>query len=376
MLFYTKEIDKAFESLDRAEIFGYSNFEINLLRIRGYCYQKEYHIAKELLVNLKIQYFHIPEKISEVYSMEALIYERQEDYCQMFDALKESLLENPKNTDALGRMYLCVELSGKYQESAALHQQLIDMEPYSYMAWFNLGHAWYAIGEHHKALNAFDYSLLINDRFELAYLDCAELCYSLHKWAKALPLYLKLLELMEPDEELLCRIGECLEHLGQYEKAKVYLYRGLAKNPKDPEIYFHIGQCYAKESVWESAIHFFKQAVKLNPERDDYIAALANNHVQMGFPHRAIPLYKKATSLLPEMSAYWVELTRIFIQRNKIDEALCLLDEAFENTYDASLLFCQAACQFMQGNKVTAMDTLREGLLENYDMHRLLFVVL
>ncbi len=375
LLMYKKAYEGAFESLDRAEFFEYSPFEIGLLRIRIYCYIQEYEVARTLLTKMKITYFPTPKKISRVYTMEALMYERMEDYHQMFDSLKEAIMEHPKNEDALGKMYLCVELSGKFQESATLHRQVIDLEPYSFIAWFNLGHAWYATGEHYKALEAFEYATIINDKFELAYLDCAELCFSLQKWAKALPYYLKLLHLIEPDEELLCRIGQCYEYLGAYEKAKVYLYRALAINPKDPEIYFHIGQCYAKGESWESAMHFFKQAVKLNPDSDEYIAALAHNHVQLGYAHRAIPLYKKATTLLPEISSNWVALTQIYISRNKVGAALTLLEEAFRHSYDAPLLYCQAACQFISGNKTIAMDTLREGLLEDFDAHRLLFEI-
>lgn len=375
LLLYTKDIDKAFESLDRAEIFGHSNFEISLMRVRAYCYREEYKIAKELLTNMKVQCFHIPEQISEVYNMEAYVFERTEEYDQMFESLKEAILENPKNKEALGRVYLCVEMSHKYQESVVLHKQVLDLEPYSFMAWFNLAHAYFAVGEWKLALDAFDYAIVVNENFELAYLDCAELCYSLHMWKKALPLYLKLLELISADEELLCRVGECFEKLGDYEKAKIYLYRALPMNPKASETYFLIGECYAKQEVWESSLHFYKQAVKLNPENDKYIAALAKNQVKLGFPMRAIPLYKKATKIGPEMGNYWAELTQIFINRNKIGAALEVLEEAFENAYDARLLYCQAACQFINADKTEAMNTLREGLLENYQQHPMLFEI-
>jgi tetratricopeptide (TPR) repeat protein len=373
ILLYVKDIDKAFESLERAEIFGQPNLEISLLRVRAYCYREEYEVAKDMLNQLKIQHFHIPENISEVYTMEAFLFEKQEQYDQMFDALKEAILENPKNKEALGRVYFCVELSQKFHESVALHKQILDLDSYAFMAWFNLAHAYYALGEYKLALEAFDYAIVINEEFELAYLDCAELCYSLHIWDKALAHYQKLLELLEPDEELLCRIGECYQKLGDYEHAKIYLYRALAMSPKYAKVYYLIGLCYSQEGIWESSLHFFKQAVKLNPDRDDYLAALAKNQVMLGFPQRAIPLYKKATELGPEISTYWTELAQIYIERKKISQALELLDEALENTYDASLFYCQAACHFIRKDKSLALDTLREGLLEDYPMHHLLF---
>lgn len=375
LLLYVKDVENAFESLDRAEIYGYSDFEINLLRIRAYCFQKEYKVAKELLVNLKIQFFHIPEKISEVYNMEAFMFERTEEYDQMFDSLKEAILEHPDNKEALGRVYICVAMSEKYQESVELHKQVLDLDPYSHMAWFNLAHAYYGMGEYKMALDAFDYAIVIKDDYELAYLDYAELCYDLHLWDKALVLYTRLMELISPDEDLLCRLGECYSKIGNYEKAKVYLYRALALSPKEAEIYFHIGNCYAKDGIWESSLHFYKQAVKLSPEQDEYIAALAKNQVALGFPMRAIPLYKKAIKLGKEVPEYWAELTQVFIERKKTGAALQLLEQAFENTYSADLVYLKAACEFIQADKTAAMDTLQEGLLENYKSHHLLFKV-
>ncbi|HHS95145.1 MAG TPA: tetratricopeptide repeat protein, partial [Phaeodactylibacter sp.] len=167
--------------------------------------------------------------------------------------------------------------------------------------------------------------------------------------------------------------GECHQHLGNYEKAKVYLYRALAKDPRDAVIYFHIGQCYAKEGIWESSLHFFKQAVKLHPQHDVYSAALANNYLQLGAADKALPLYRQAIKALPEIGEYWVALCRIYIEKTEVDTAMTILERAFENAYDAKLLYGQAACQFIKGEKKAAMDTLRDALLEGFEERKLLF---
>ncbi|MFK7806444.1 MAG: tetratricopeptide repeat protein, partial [Saprospiraceae bacterium] len=236
-------------------------------------------------------------------------------------------------------------------------------------------HAYFAIGEYKLALEAFDYAVITNEDFELAYLDYAELCYCLHMWDKALSLYIKLTQLIEPDEELLCRIGECLEHLGEYDKGRVYLYRALGMNPKYAETYYHIGQCYAQEGAWGSSLHFYKQAVKLDEEREDYLSALAKNHQMLGYPQRAIPFYKRAIEIGPELGVNWAELTQILIQENKIEDALNLVEDAFEHTYDAGLFYCKAACEFKKRDFATAMDTLKEALLEDHGKHQMLFAI-
>ncbi len=375
LLIYKKDIDKALESLNRAEIYGEDSFEVDILRVRALCYQKKFDEANALLTNLKIKYFPYSDKLSDVYCIEALLFERQEHYEQMYQALKDALLENPNNREALHRMFLCVEVSRKHRESVHLHLHLIDEQPYSHLAWYNLAHAYYAISQYEDAVEAFDYAYLIDENFDVAYLDCAELCYSIHKWEKALDCYLQAVTLIEPDEEVLCRIGECYHNLGNTEKAKIYLYRALAHNPKDEEVYFHIGQAYAKEGKWESAIHFYKQAVKLSPDRDDFLAALAKTNVHLQHPNEALVLYKRAVQVLPDFTEYWVGMARIYIEKNQIEVALAVMEEADKHTIGYDIYYCTAACQFMLGAKKQAMDSLKEGLLENYDAHTMLFEI-
>ena len=375
LLIYKKDIDNALESLNRAEVYGEgeASFEVDILRVRALCYQKKFDDANALLTDLKIKYFPYSDKLSDVYCIEALLYERQEHYEQMYQALKDALLENPENKEALRRMFMCVEFSKKHRESIMLHLYLIDEKPYSHLAWYNLAHGYYATSQYEEAIEAFEYAFLIDEKCDMAYIDCADLCYSLHKWDKALECYLNAIPLITPDEEILGRIGECYIQLGNYEKAKIYLYRALSHNPKDEGVYFHIGEAYFKEGKWESATHFYKQAVKLSPERDDFLAALAKNNVKLGLVEQALTLYKRAIQLIPDFSEYWVEMAGIYIHKDQPEIALSILEEADNHTISADMYYSTAVCQFMLGNKKQAMDTLKEGLIDCFEGHTLLF---
>jgi len=373
LLIYKKDIDKALESLNRAEIYGEESFEVDILRVRALCYQKNFDAANALLTNLKIKYFPYSEKLSDVYCIEALLYERQEHYEQMYLALKDALLENPGNMEALRRMFMCVEFSRKHRESIELHLHLIDEKPYSHLAWYNLAHAYYATSQYEDAIEAFEYSYLVDESYDIAYLDCAELCYSLHKWEKALDCYLSALPLIEADEEVLTRIGECYIQIGQYEKAKIYLYRALSHNPKDEEVYFHIGQAYAKAGKWENAIHFYRQAVKLMPERDDFLYALAKNEQMLGKEDEAIALYKRAIQLIPDFSESWVGMATVYLHRGQPQVALGVLEEADKYTISPEMHYTNAVCHFRLKQRSEALEFLKDGLLDYFDGHAFIF---
>lgn len=355
----------ALESLDRAEVFGQSFIETDLLRARAYLRMDDYSTALNILTELKLNYFTSPSESSRIYVTEALIYERQEEFERMFLALRDALKEDPFSQEALERMWLAVELAKKHRESVELHEWLIDENPYAYQAWYNLAHAQYFLCNFEEALEAFEYTFLINKRFEPAYKDYTEVCFHLQRYQMALEALEEALNIFDADDELLLKIGECHIKLGNTAKAKIYLYRALTLNKKADEIYFQLAECYVLEKEYRSAIHFYKQAIRLDELREDYLMRLAQAYVSEGRYQKALPLFRRATELGPELSANWVAYTRFLLSLDGIEEALEVIEEAEENAYSSEVLFCKAAIMLKCENRFQAIELLAEALQED-----------
>ncbi|MEM1323993.1 MAG: tetratricopeptide repeat protein [Bacteroidota bacterium] len=368
-----QKIELALEFLDRAESFGHHQKELKFLRAKALTMTQNYHEALSLLYEIKQLHYVTKEELSDIHFQEATVYEKQELFDQMFYALKQALLENPANQRAMERMWISVELSRKHEESIYFHRALLDDDPYAYQAWFNLGHAYYSMNKYEKAIEAFEYAFVINDKFELAYRDYAEVCFELKRFDKALKCYLEALEHFDSDPDILAKVGECYEYLGNVAKAKIYFFRALNMDPRSDEVYFHIGECYAAENHLESALHFYKQAIKIDDRREDYLSSLANTYYRLGRPDKALPLFRKAIEIAPEQTSYWTEYAGYLLEMGRVYEAIELMEDAEINSIGAEIQYCKAVCHFKLGQRVQALNCTGEGLMENFAAHKLLF---
>lgn len=356
----------AFDALDRAEIFGQSFIETDILRAKAHLSLSEVTKARQLIHELKHDYYTTATERSEVLFVEALIFEETNDFEHMYRCLNEAVQFNPFNDEALQKLYIAVELTKRHQESVLLHSAVIDENPYSCTAWFNLAQAHYYLREYHEALEAFEYAFIVNERFEPAYKEYADVCFNLKLYKKALSALEEGLDYFDGDDEMLLKIGQCHQFLGDTEKAKIYYYRALSINKFADEVYFYIGKCYAQNSEFASSIHFFNQAIKLDVHREDYLMELAKAYQAMGRYQKALPLFKKATEMGPELSENWVVYADFILTIGGLEEALEVVKEGEMYAFGADLNYCKAAILFQLDERREAMDALKDALLENY----------
>lgn len=364
--------DLALVALDEALVFAPSEIEIQLLKTEAFIALELFNEAVTLICDLK-KSTDEERILGDVYFLEAQIYESQEQYERMFYALKAALVENPKHKEALDRMWLCVELSKKYQESIILHEEIIDIDPYSHMAWYNLGHAQAYQGNYGEAIECFEFAIVIKEDFEFAYRDCSELCFELKLYRKSLKYYQEILEHFEPDSEIFLRIGQCYEKLESYTIARTFYLRALKLDPLNDEVFFHLGRCYAFENKWESAITALKKAIRIEDKQEEYMAAIAAAYQKIEAFEKAEQYWKKAVQIAPEESLYWVQLARFYMDTGNGSEALACLEDAERFSVGSDITYCRIACLFLVGKRQEAIYWLGEALLEDFDTHQMLF---
>ena len=356
----------AFEALDRAEIFGQSFIETDILRAKAHLSLNELTCALCIISDLKFSYYTTEEERSNILYVEALIHEQGDEFDSMYDCLQEAVLLNPFNDEALQKLFIAVELAKKHEESIELHNYVLNENPYSHTAWFNLAQAHYFLLDYEEALDAFEYAFIINERFEPAYKEFAEVCFHLKQYQKALDVLEDAIEFFDADEDILLKIGQCYEYLGKTAKAKIFYYRALSLNNMADEVYYHIGECYSKEGEFSSSVHFYKQAIKIDDFREDYLMALAKSYSQLGRYQKALKLFQRATEMGPELSANWVEYAWFLVKIDGLEEALEVIEEGEENSYGADLMYCKAAILFKMNNRKPALYALGEALTDDY----------
>lgn len=363
---------KALELLDRAEILDSSDIDIYLLRAEIYTYQgkfkKSISILKEAL-NISDK-----EDLEEVYLSMAEVYEAWEKFELVFQTLKKVLELNPLHEDALGRIWYCVDVTEKYGESVELHNALINRDPYNYLAWYNLGQAYFGLSLYEKAAEAFEYVTLIQEDFEMAYRDWGQCLVHLDRPDDAITVYEDALQLADPYEEIYFGLGMCYEMKGLHSKARFNYRKALQLDPYYDEAWYRIGENFRAEDNPAEALNAFKKALRMAEDNVDYLMAFATTAHRVGHTEDAIANYHKVLSLQPNNTDHWIMLSRLQFESGDVDAALATVDNALEHFGEMAMLrYLFSVYCLSGGRKSQGLATLQEALELDYALHTLVF---
>ncbi len=304
------------------------------------------------------------EILCRVLIRESYIHESMKDFASMFYTLKQALEIDPDNSEALEQIWMSVELSKKYDESIALHKALIDKNPYSYRAWFNLGHAYSCTGEYDLAIEALEYAFIIDADFEAAYMDCAEICFQERKYEKAYKIYEEIIERFGPDAETLVFMVECLLPIKEYKKARRQLLKALTIDPYNDEVHYYLGECHSAEGNWKEAIKSYNKAIKIEDRREEYNLSLAKAYESIENLKLANHYYKKATHIASEQDQYWIEHSLFARRHISTERALDILNKADLFAVGTDLMYHRAGCLLELEIRDQGMQLLEESLIE------------
>ncbi|HMQ07463.1 MAG TPA: CDC27 family protein [Saprospiraceae bacterium] len=373
ILFALNENEQCLLCIQEAEHLSPNETEVLLLKAKALSKSKRFEESLAILSNVKK--YVMASELTDLYLCESFIFEMMKDYDTMYEVLKKAIFLDPKHEEALDRMLLCTGLGRKYEESIVFFKHIIEIEPYSYLAWYNLGYAYNYIGEYEKAINAMEYSFIINPDFESGYLECAELCLQENQYERAFQIYEESNNIFGPDSELITNMAHCFIKMGKIDKTKYLLAKAIRLDPYNDEAYFLLGECYSKESNWYSAINAYHKAVNIDERCEDYYFGLAKAYVKVENYTKAVYNFNKATKNGPEQSIYWSEYVSFLLKIGLYEEALDILDEAEDYTFGANLLYCRAITLFYLGKRQEGMLILEEALTENFEEHNILFQI-
>lgn len=371
LLINSNQISDCLAILDVVERIAPFEREIIFIRARALAIIKDFDAATALLDELRSGA--TKSDMVEILIAESFIYENMKDYNAMYDALATAVQLDSKNEEAMERVWISAELSRRYEDSVKLHLNIIEKDPYNYQAWYNLGHGYNCTWEYEKAIEALEYSFIINPEFESAYLDCADTCLQLRDFERALEIYSEANEKFGPNNELMVNIAQCYISLHKIGIAKQWLIKSIKMDGYNDEAYFLLGECYARDHVWYNAINAYHKAIDLENRREEYYLGLAKAYVAVEDYKKAMVNFQMATQTGPEETLYWREYASFLIKLGLYDEALQVMDEAEEHTYGADLVFCKVGACYLMNDREQCMELLEEALIENHDQHTILF---
>lgn len=363
ILTQTQKYGQALKTLDEVEQYDHTNLGAVLLRADILLSQVKYDQAAAYLQQSS-ENFEGKEKIEILLELSD-VYDECEEYEAVYETLKKVLELEPRNEEALQKVSFWAEFTNKLEDSVELHMHLTNEDPYSTLAWFNLGAAYQGLKLYEKAIDAYEYCIAIDEKFEFAYRNLADACMRLKWYEKALEVLEKHLEIAKPEDVIFEAMGYCWEKQKNFSLARHYYRQASKLSPEDDVIFYKIGETYAREYAWEKAVKAYSIALNINKENATYCMAIGNCLMEMNAKSEALLCYLNAVRLKPAIKSTWVALIKGLYHAEHYEEALTQIDVARGNCGDkADFYYLQAAVLFEMGKSKEALLQLEKGLRE------------
>lgn len=368
-----EQYDHAFDILEAAMTYEPSNLDIYLtqadIHMRLFDQESAIHVIRVA------KSYAGRDELADLYVLESTIYETKRDYDSALKYIKKALQTDPSHDVALSRLSSIYEHIDQYDELALFLRKLVDKQPYSYWGWYNLGLAYWHAQLWERAVEAFDYAIVIQEKFEPAYYYYVDSLIQLERFQEALQYLDDYKALFGEDAELLYRYGQCYEQQELYEEARSY-YRAVGKYQNlGGRAFYSMGNCYIEEDNWTAAEHAFLQAYAIDKYNAAYCLSLADTYDALENSDKAHEFYHKALAIEPTDVEIWIHYLEFLIDEDSHSIALEILSEAKRHLHDVLLDYAQAAILLDAGRRQEGFVVLAAALEEDYDFHHYLYKI-
>lgn len=354
ILVQAQKYGQATHALDELEQNDNIHLDATLLRADILVSQFKYDQAA-LLLEQRSENFSGKEKIEVLLELTD-VYDECEEFDAVFDTLNRVLEIDFRNEEALQKICFWADFTKRLDESVAIHTKITDEDPYNALAWFNMGTAYQGLKLFEKAVDAYEYCVAIDEKFEFAYRNMADAFMRLKQYEKAIEVLEMHMELAKPEDVIFEAIGYCWEKKKNFQRARFFYRKASQLSPQDDSIFFKIGETYTREQQWEKAVKAYSVALHLDKENASYCMAIGNCLLELNAESEALVCYLNAVKLKPSSKTTWLALIKGLYISEFYDEALTQIEIARENCGDkVEFRYFQAAVLLELGKSKEAM---------------------
>jgi len=355
ILLSLRRYQDALKILEQAELFDSRDINLYILKTDVWLALDQQEKAVELLEKA-LDSFEGEERIELLFEL-ADVYDDYEEFDKVFDCLKLILEQDPNNEEALYKICFWTDFTGNNEESIRLHQKIIDDYPYNELAWFNLAAAYQGLKLYEKAIDAYQYAITIDEKFDYAYRNMGDAYIRLRKFKEAIDALEKVLELSKPEDVIFEAIGHCYDRLRNYAQARFYYRKASHMNSEESKIFYKIACTYYNEGQWESAIKQLDHALKIHRLQPEYNLLMGECKFQVGAFKEAIQYLSNVVRVRPRNFSGWEALIRCLYKANFLEEAREQVMAALQVTQGKPLFM------FYLSNILFALGKSKEAIL-------------
>jgi tetratricopeptide (TPR) repeat protein len=364
MLVYEDQLDLADKMLNELYAIEPNNEEIYIQKA-NICSKRDQHEKAVELLKIALKY---TDDYADVYNLIGMEYLFMDNLEMAKDSFIKCLEEDVEDQSALYNVVYCFEFLDQNKEAIDYLNLYIEKNPYSEIAWHQVGRLHYGLKEYEEALRAFNYATLIDDEFMGAFMEKAKALERLKQYAEAIESYERTIALDDATSYALLRIGKCHERLGNTALAIKYYNQTVHEDPLLDKGWIAITDFYVRENNYQKALFYVNKALAIDNQNQMYWKRYATINKQMNFFEEAEFGYRKAVEFGDyqlDTWLFWVDILQFLGEFDSAIQTLLQATEYFpeENEIEYRL----AGLYFMIQDKTKAKFHLSNGLRLNFD---------
>lgn len=369
MLVYEDQLDLAEKMLNELYAIEPNNEEIYIQKA-NICSKRDQHEKAVELLKIALKY---TDDYADVYNLMGMEYLFMDNLEMAKDSFIKCLEEDIDDQSALYNVVYCFEFLDQNKEAIDYLNQYIEKNPYSEIAWHQVGRLHYGLKEYEEAIRAFNYATLIDEEFMGAFMEKAKALERLKQYQKAIESYERTIELDDATSYALLRIGKCHERLGNTALAIKYYNQTVHEDPLLDKGWIAITDFYVREKNYQKALFYVNKALAIDNQNQLYWKRYATINKQMNFFEEAEFGYRKAVEFGDfqlDTWLFWVDILQFLGEFDSAIQTLLQATEYFpeENEIEYRL----AGLYFMVQDSTKAKFHLSNGLRLNFDNYILI----
>lgn len=356
---FENKFDKADSILNNLQELEPGNEEIYIQKANIYSKQDKHSEAIDLLHKA----IDLTEDPSDVYSLLGMEYLFLDDFKNAKFNFMKCLELDEEDYSSLYNVIYCFDFLGQHREAIDFLNMFLNKHPYCEVAWHQVGKQYFDIKEYEKALSAFDFAIISDDRFVGAYLEKGKVLEKLGRYEEALENYKLTLALEDPTSFALLRMGKCYDKLDNDEMALKLFSRCVHEDPLLDNGWIAITDYYTERLNYQKALYYINKAINIDGENVLYWKRYATINHRLKFYEEAEHGYRKTLELGNYELNTWLNRADILLFLGEYAAAISNLTQAMEfYPENAEIGFRLSGLNYLTGNDIQGRYFLKNAL--------------
>ncbi len=369
ILIFDNNLEEATKMVNKIEELYPNNDEIYIQKATILS-KKNNH--QEAIENLKTALYHTDDKV-DIWSLMGMEYLYLDDFENARLNFAKCIDVDFEDYSALYNVVYCYDMEKDHEQAIGFLNNYIDKNPYSEVAWHQLGRQYFVIEMYKEALTAFDYAVLIDETFIGAYLEKAKTLEQMKMYEEAIENYLVTLELDDPTAYAYVRIGECYHALKDLDTAIKYYKKAVHEDPLLDKGWVLLTEAYHEQNDYQKAYYYINKAIKIDDSNTLYWRKYASISMKLHFFEEAVKGFENCLNLQDQAIEVFIGLADVLTFLGEFNDALAVLFKAQKIFKDFAEVEYRLSGLFYTLNKKSyGINHLINGMKIDFEYHRVL----